>query len=77
MDESPPQSIGQSPPSLPTPPLSNHTGSPTYFLKNVIGKRVIVCLPFGVDQCETYSVQLISSSLHSLACVNRDILTVI
>ena len=47
MDESPPQPTGQSPPPLPPP--SNHTGSPTDFLKNVVGKKVIVRLLSGVD----------------------------
>jgi hypothetical protein len=45
MDEPPPQPTEQSPP----PPPSNHTGSPTDFLKNVVGKRVIVRLLSGVD----------------------------
>lgn len=45
MDESPPQPTEQSPP----PPPVNHTGSPTDFLKNVVGKRVIVRLLSGVD----------------------------
>lgn len=45
MDDSPPQPTEQSPP----PPPSSHTGSPTDFLKNVVGKRVIVRLLSGVD----------------------------
>ncbi|KXN81237.1 U6 snRNA-associated Sm-like protein LSm6 [Leucoagaricus sp. SymC.cos] len=43
--ESPPQPTEQSPP----PPPAQHTGSPTDFLKNVVGKRVIVRLLSGVD----------------------------
>ncbi|KAJ3517348.1 hypothetical protein NLJ89_g563 [Agrocybe chaxingu] len=47
MDDSP------KPPSDPTPPLpppaQSHTGSPTDFLKGVVGKRVIVRLTSGVD----------------------------
>jgi hypothetical protein len=47
MDETtpPPPPDEQSPP--PPPPL--HTGSPTDFLKGVVGKRVIVRLTSGVD----------------------------
>ena len=47
MDETtpPPPPDEQSPP--PPPPL--HAGSPTDFLKGVVGKRVIVRLTSGVD----------------------------
>lgn len=44
MDDTPPQPTDQSP-----PPPPGHTGSPTDFLKNVVGKRVIVRLLSGVD----------------------------
>ena len=49
MDDSPqPPSNEQSPP--PPPPQSqSHTGSPTDFLKGVVGKRVVVRLVSGVD----------------------------
>ncbi|KAJ7928621.1 hypothetical protein B0H13DRAFT_1597545 [Mycena leptocephala] len=33
----------------PPPPPATHTGSPTDFLKGVVGKRVIVRLTSGVD----------------------------
>ncbi|KAJ6565129.1 hypothetical protein B0H10DRAFT_2113632 [Mycena sp. CBHHK59/15] len=47
MDETtPPPPAEQSPPP-PLPPT--HTGSPTDFLKGVVGKRVIVRLTSGVD----------------------------
>ncbi|KIM49439.1 hypothetical protein M413DRAFT_55846, partial [Hebeloma cylindrosporum] len=40
----------QSPPAQPPPPApTSHTGSPTDFLKGVVGKRVIVRLISGVD----------------------------
>lgn len=47
MDETtpPPPPEEQSPP----PPPPTHTGSPTDFLKGVVGKRVIVRLTSGVD----------------------------
>ncbi|EKM77461.1 hypothetical protein AGABI1DRAFT_61513 [Agaricus bisporus var. burnettii JB137-S8] len=45
MDDFPPQPTEQSPP----PPPPNQTGSPTDFLKNVVGKKVIVRLLSGVD----------------------------
>ncbi|KAJ7777533.1 Sm-like ribonucleoprotein [Mycena maculata] len=35
----------------PPPPPQTHTGSPTDFLKGVVGKRVIVRLTSGVDYC--------------------------
>jgi len=38
-----------SPSPLGAPPQSSHTGSPTDFLKGVVGKRVIVRLTSGVD----------------------------
>ncbi|KAF8956408.1 hypothetical protein BDZ97DRAFT_1850658 [Flammula alnicola] len=47
MDESPRPPSDQSPP--PPPPAQSHTGSPTDFLKGVVGKRVIVRLTSGVD----------------------------
>jgi len=48
MSESPPPPPDSPPPELPTggPPSS---GSPTDFLKNVVGKRVVVRLVSGVD----------------------------
>ena len=46
MDASPrPPSDGSPPP----PPAQKYTGSPTDFLKGVVGKRVIVRLTSGVD----------------------------
>lgn len=42
----PPPPEEQSPPPAPPP---THTGSPTEFLKGVVGKRVIVRLTSGVD----------------------------
>ena len=46
MDASPrPPSDGSPPPALP----QKYTGSPTDFLKGVVGKRVIVRLTSGVD----------------------------
>lgn len=44
----PPPAEEQSPPP---PPAATHTGSPTDFLKGVVGKRVIVRLTSGVDYC--------------------------
>ena len=49
MDESTPPPPGDSPPPPPPPPPSINTGSPTDFLKGVVGKRVIVRLTSGVD----------------------------
>ncbi|KAJ7074516.1 Sm-like ribonucleoprotein [Mycena amicta] len=43
-DGTPPPAEEHSPPPQPT-----HTGSPTDFLKGVVGKRVIVRLTSGVD----------------------------
>ncbi|KDR76128.1 hypothetical protein GALMADRAFT_462357 [Galerina marginata CBS 339.88] len=48
MDESPRPPSDQSPPP-PPPQAQTHTGSPTDFLKGVVGKRVIVRLTSGVD----------------------------
>ncbi|KAF8154529.1 hypothetical protein B0H34DRAFT_716888 [Crassisporium funariophilum] len=48
MDTSPRPPSDQSPPP-PPPPAQLHTGSPTEFLKGVVGKRVIVRLTSGVD----------------------------
>ena len=48
MDDSPRPPSDQSPPP-PPPPAQQHTGSPTDFLKGVVGKRVIVRLTSGVD----------------------------
>lgn len=46
----PPEPSSQSPPAQPPPPApTQHTGSPTDFLKGVVGKRVIVRLISGVD----------------------------
>lgn len=42
----PPPEDGQSPPP---PPATTNSGSPTDFLKGVVGKRVIVRLISGVD----------------------------
>jgi len=47
MNSSPRPPTDQSP--LPPPPVHIHTGSPTDFLKGVVGKRVIVRLTSGVD----------------------------
>ncbi|EDR00966.1 uncharacterized protein LACBIDRAFT_180652 [Laccaria bicolor S238N-H82] len=49
MDNSPPPPSNESPPPQPPPPQATHTGSPTDFLKGVVGKRVIVRLTSGVD----------------------------
>ena len=48
MDASPRPPSDGSPPPLPEPP-QKYTGSPTDFLKGVVGKRVIVRLTSGVD----------------------------
>ena len=48
MDASPRPPSDGSPPPLPAPP-QKYTGSPTDFLKGVVGKRVIVRLTSGVD----------------------------
>ncbi|PPQ74654.1 hypothetical protein CVT26_005524 [Gymnopilus dilepis] len=48
MDESPRPPSDQSPPP-PPPGAQSHTGSPTDFLKGIVGKRVIVRLTSGVD----------------------------
>ncbi|KAF8587503.1 Sm-like ribonucleoprotein [Ramaria rubella] len=48
MDESTPPPPEDSPPAPPPPP-SISSGSPTDFLKGVVGKRVIVRLTSGVD----------------------------
>ncbi|KAK1227083.1 hypothetical protein PQX77_009916 [Marasmius sp. AFHP31] len=47
MDDSPPPPPPEE--STPPPPPQTHTGSPTDFLKGVVGKRVIVRLNSGVD----------------------------
>ncbi|KAG7095043.1 U4/U6-U5 snRNP complex subunit lsm6 [Marasmius oreades] len=47
MDDSPPPPPPEN--STPPPPPQSHTGSPTDFLKGVVGKRVIVRLNSGVD----------------------------
>ncbi|TFY67890.1 hypothetical protein EVG20_g3770 [Dentipellis fragilis] len=47
MDESPPQPPAESTP--PPPPPSGLSGSPSDFLKGVVGKRVVVRLTSGVD----------------------------
>jgi U6 snRNA-associated Sm-like protein LSm6 len=46
MDDSPRAPSEESPPPGPS---QSHTGSPTDFLKGVVGKRVIVRLISGVD----------------------------
>ncbi|KAK7446386.1 U4/U6-U5 snRNP complex subunit lsm6 [Stygiomarasmius scandens] len=46
MDDTPPPPADQTPPP---PPPTIHSGSPTDFLKGVVGKRVIVRLNSGVD----------------------------
>ncbi|KAF8178759.1 Sm-like ribonucleoprotein [Pholiota molesta] len=63
MDESPRPPSDQSPP--PPPPVQTHTGSPTDFLKGVVGKRVIVRLTSGVDYKGTYFSPLRSSCAES------------
>lgn len=47
MDESPPPQPAETSP--PPPPPQTSTGSPTDFLKGVVGKRVVVRLTSGVD----------------------------
>ena len=49
MDASPRPPSEGSPPPLPAPPVQKYIGSPTDFLKGVVGKRVIVRLTSGVD----------------------------
>ncbi|KAJ3722068.1 Sm-like ribonucleoprotein [Lentinula guzmanii] len=53
MDESPPPPPPDDAPDAQTPPPpqphTTHTGSPTDFLKGVVGKKVIVRLNSGVD----------------------------
>ncbi|KAJ3747188.1 Sm-like ribonucleoprotein [Lentinula detonsa] len=53
MDESPPPPPPDDAPDTQTPPPpqphTTHTGSPTDFLKGVVGKKVIVRLNSGVD----------------------------
>ncbi|KAH9991058.1 hypothetical protein BJV77DRAFT_1009726 [Russula vinacea] len=49
MDDSPPP-----PEATPPPPPPVTTGSPTDFLKNVVGKRVVVRLTSGVDYREEH-----------------------
>ncbi|THU89521.1 LSM-domain-containing protein [Dendrothele bispora CBS 962.96] len=46
MDDSPPAPPAE---QTPPPPPVAHSGSPTDFLKGVVGKRVIVRLNSGVD----------------------------
>ncbi|ESK92522.1 u6 snrna-associated sm-like protein lsm6-like [Moniliophthora roreri MCA 2997] len=48
MDESPPPQPTEDHSPPPAPP-QGHTGSPTDFLKGVVGKKVIVRLNSGVD----------------------------
>lgn len=45
----PPSEDAQSPLPPAPPPVGTHIGSPTDFLKGVVGKRVIVRLTSGVD----------------------------
>lgn len=52
-DNSPPP-----PPEQQPPPQPSHTGSPTDFLKGVVGKRVIVRLTSGVDYRGEHKVML-------------------
>ena len=49
MDDSPPP-----PEASPPPPPPVTSGSPTDFLKNVVGKRVVVRLTSGVDYRGTF-----------------------
>ncbi|EIM91803.1 LSM-domain-containing protein [Stereum hirsutum FP-91666 SS1] len=52
MEESPPpppQPVDDASPPPPPPQASGPTGSPTDFLKGVVGKRVVVRLTSGVD----------------------------
>ncbi|KAF9010952.1 Sm-like ribonucleoprotein [Hymenopellis radicata] len=49
MDDSPPPAEPSPPPAAAPAPPPVHTGSPTDFLKGVVGKRVIVRLTSGVD----------------------------
>jgi len=48
MEASPRPPSDESPPPAP-PPAQKYTGSPTDFLKGVVGKRVVVRLTSGVD----------------------------
>jgi U6 snRNA-associated Sm-like protein LSm6 len=47
----------------PPPPPATHTGSPTDFLKGVVGKRVIVRLTSGVDYRGTIPLRCASPHL--------------
>lgn len=53
MDDSPPPPEPSPPATAAPAPPPVHTGSPTDFLKGVVGKRVIVRLTSGVDYCGT------------------------
>jgi hypothetical protein len=53
MDDSPPP-----PEASPPPPPPVTTGSPSDFLKNVVGKRVVVRLTSGVDYRGTFLLAL-------------------
>lgn len=71
MDESPPAETSPPPTQA---PAQVHTGSPTDFLKGVVGKRVIVRLTSGVDyrgaskQLDRYS--LFTRLLGVLSCLD-------
>ncbi|KIJ26569.1 hypothetical protein M422DRAFT_38155 [Sphaerobolus stellatus SS14] len=49
MDDHSPPPPGDSPPPAPPPQNAMMTGSPTDFLKGVVGKKVVVRLTSGVD----------------------------
>jgi hypothetical protein len=61
MDDSPPP-----PEASPPPPPPVTSGSPTDFLKNVVGKRVVVRLTSGVDYRGTFLLSLCLEPSNSL-----------
>lgn len=62
MDTTPPPPADDNSPT-PAPPV--HVGSPTDFLKGVVGKRVIVRLTSGVDYRGTVSLSIFSHPICS------------
>jgi U6 snRNA-associated Sm-like protein LSm6 len=53
----------------PPPPPSAPTGTPTDFLKGVVGKKVIVRLTSGVDYRGILSLSLLEPSLLMYVCM--------
>jgi len=53
----------------PPPPPSAPTGTPTDFLKGVVGKKVIVHLTSGVDYRGILSLSLLEPSLLMYVCL--------